>query len=282
MFAGFEASVEELQTIVFRFAELKKYDVTRHTLAEIQQLISQYLLARDRSLRVPGSTMALFFPSENLFDGVLTRQLEQLKAHAGRGMTQADQELIKEVAAVLAELSKTSLAVRSYFVERDENPVTGFISGYLWGVIQDSAMRRLDDVALEGADHLRDLCRALMDHQFFLNALMQTERLEQLGVISIANLNDVVLHAAVDGLSHCLLHSALRTYAGTHLTHKIIERLVRLTTMRLASPVGLDMNKVSYSVGPFISPTEPASLVGVNVQLANAIAPLSTTGNAEN
>jgi hypothetical protein len=42
--------------------------------------------------------MALFFPSENLFDGVLTRQLEQLKAHAGRGITQGDQELIKEVA----------------------------------------------------------------------------------------------------------------------------------------------------------------------------------------
>ena len=274
--------MEELQTVVFRFAELKRYDVVQHALSEIQQLISQYLLVRDRSLRVPGSSMGLFFPSEIRFDGVLTRQLERLKAQAARGIERSDQELIKEVATVLAGLSKASLKVRSFFDEHNENPVTGFIATYLWGVIEDSEVRRLDDVALEGADHLRDLCRTLIDHEFFLNASTQLQRLEQLGTVSVANLNDVVLHAAVGGLSDCLLHSALYTYPDTAITRDVIERLVRITKMRLASPLGLDLNKVSYSVGPFISPTEPSSLVSVNTQLANAIAQLSVTGNISN
>jgi hypothetical protein len=274
--------VEELQTIVFRFAELKRYDVVQHALSEIQELLSLYLLVRDRSLRVPGSSMGLFFPSEIRFDSVLTRQLERLKSQAARGIERSDQELIKEVAAVLAELSRVSLGVHSYFAEHGENPVTGFISAYLWGVIQDSAMRKLDDVPLEGADHLRDLCRNLIDHQFFLNALTQAQRLEELATISAANLNDIVLHAAVGGLSGCLLHSALHTYPGTHTTNDLIERLVRITKLRLASPLGLDMNTVSYSIGPFISPTEPSSLVAVNVQLANGIAQLSATEDKAN
>lgn len=282
LFAGFEASVEELQTIVFRFAELKRYDVVQHALAEIQLLLSQYLLARDRSLRVPGSSVGLLFPSENRFDAVLTRQLERLKAQAARGIERSDQEVIKQVATVLAELGRVSLRVRSYFAERDENPVTAFIAIYLWGVIQDSAVRKLDDVPLEGADHLRDLCRNLIDREFFITALTQAERLEQLATISVVSLNDVVLQAAVHGLSECLLHSALNTYPGTHITHDLIERLVRVTKLRLASPLGLDMNKVSYSIGPFISSTEPSSLVGVNVQLANGIAQLSAAGNTAN
>lgn len=226
--------------------------------------------------------MGLLFPSDIRFDAVLTRQLERLKAQAARGVERSDQELIKEVASVFAELSKVSLNVQSYFAEPGENPVTGFIAVYLWGVIQDSMMRKLDDVPLEGADHLRDLCKNLIDHQFFLNALTQTERLQELGTISLASLNDVVLHAAVGALSDCLLYSALHTYPGTHVTHRVIEGLARLTKLRLASPLGLDMNKVSYSIGPFISPTESSSLVGVNVQLANGIAQLSAIENTAN
>lgn len=274
--------MEELQTIVFRFAELKRYDVVQHALSEIQQLLAQYLLVRDRSLRVPGTSMGSFFPSEMRFDSVLTRQLERLKAQASRGIDRSDQEVIKEVAAVLADLSKASLGVQSFFAEHGENPVTGFISAYLWGVIQDSAMRKLDDVPLEGADHLRNLCRNLIDHQFFINARTQAERFEELAMVSAANLNDVVLHAAVGGLSACLLHSALYTHPGAHVTHDLIERLVRITKLRLASPLGLDMNKVSYSIGPFISPTESSSLVQVNAQLANGIAQLSAPENEAN
>lgn len=282
LFAGFEASVEELQTVVFRFAELKRYDVVQHALNEIQTLISQYLIVRDRSILVPGSSVGLFSPSDIRFDSVLTRQLERLKAQAGRGIERLDQEIVKDIASVLANLSKFSLNVRSYFTEYGENPVAGFLAGYLWGVIQDSAIRRLDDVGLEGADHLRDLCRNLIDRQFFINVSTQLERLEQLAIISLTNLNDIVLQAAVSGLSDCLLHSALNTYPNTYITSRTKECLVRITKMRLASPLGLDMNTVSYSIGPFISPTERSSLVGVNVQLANGIAQLSATQNDAN
>jgi hypothetical protein len=267
--------LDELHTIVVRFAELKKYDVTRHALSEITQLISQYLIVRDRSLRVPGSSMALFFPSENRFDGVLTRQLERLKAQADRGIGYPDQELVKEIVTVLAEISKASLNIQSIFPEHGENPVTGFISAYLWGVLQNAAMRRLDDVALEGADHVRDLCKESINRQFYLDARMLTDRLEQLATISIASLNDVVLQASVRALSDCLLHNSIFGFPGSHITQHLLEHLVSITKLRLNSPLGLDMNKVSYSIGPFISPTESSSLAQITVALANNIAQLS-------
>jgi hypothetical protein len=277
LFAAFEASLEELHTIVFRFAELKKYDVTRHALNKIKELISQYLIARNRSLRVPGSSMALFYPSENRFDGVLSRQLERLKAHADRGIGYSDQELVKEVVTVLADICKISLNIQSFFAERGENPVTGFISAYLWGAIQNAATRRLDDVALEGADHVRDLCKESINRQFYLDARMLTDRLEQLATISIASRNDVVLQGAVRALSDCLLHNSIVGYPGSHITQHLLEHLVRIVKWRLDSPLGLDMNKVSYSIGPFISPTESSSLAQISANLANGISQLSST-----
>jgi hypothetical protein len=255
--------------------------MTRHALNEIRDLISQYLIARDRSLRIPSSTMALFSPSETRFDAVLTRQLEQLKSQAGRGITNSDQEIVKEVANVLAELGGVSWKVRSYFPDHGANPVTGFISAYLWGIIRDAAARRLDDVALEGADHLRDLCKGSIDRHLYLDARMEAERLDQLGNLSIINLNDVVLNAAVRGLSDCLLQNVLFGDYGNHITKDLLERLTKLSRLRLSSPLGLDMNKVSYSVGPFISVAEPSSLAQANIALVNAIAKTSRTDNWE-
>ena len=59
--------------------------------------------------------MGMFFPSETRFDPLLTQQLEQFKAHAGRGIANSEQELVKEVTGTLTELSKASWRVRSYF-----------------------------------------------------------------------------------------------------------------------------------------------------------------------
>jgi hypothetical protein len=269
--------LDELHTIVFRFAELRKHDVTRHALSEIARLVSEYLIARNQSLRVPGSSMALFYPSENLFDGVLTRQLERLKAQADRGIGYPDQELVKEVVTALAEICKASLNIQSFFPEHGENPVTGFVSAYLWGVVKNAATRRLDDVALEGTDHVRDLCKESINRGFYLDARTLIDELGQLATISIANLTDVVLQVTVRALSDCLLHDSIFGFPGSHITPHLLEHLVSITKLRLESPLGLDMNKVSYSVGPFISPTESSSLAQITVNLANGIAQLSTT-----
>ena len=95
LFAAFELSLEELQTMVFDFSNRKKYDLTQHALNELRNLLAAYLIARDNSLRVPSATMAIFLPSERRFDAVLTRQLERLKAHAARGISNSDQEFVK-------------------------------------------------------------------------------------------------------------------------------------------------------------------------------------------
>jgi hypothetical protein len=221
--------------------------------------------------------MALFYPSENRFDGVLTRQLERLKAQADRGIGYPDQELVKEVVTVLAEICNASLNIQSFFPEHGENPVTGFISAYLWGVIENAAIRRLDDVALEGADHVRDLCKESINRHFYLDARTLIDRLARLATISIASSTDVVLQGTVGALSDCLLHNSIFGFPGSHITSHLLEHLVNITKLRLNSPLGLDMNKVSYSVGPFISPTESSSLAQITVNLANGIAQLSRT-----
>jgi hypothetical protein len=281
LFVAFEASLDELQTMVFDFSEREKYDLTRHAMAELGNLLSAYLVARDRSLRVPTSTMAMFFPSENRFDPVLTRQLERLKAHAARGTSNSDQEFVKQVTGTLAALSLASLRSRSYFPEHGENSVTGFVSVYLSGSIEDAAIRKLDDVALVGADQLRDLCKALIERNLYLNALTHTNNLERLATISLLNRSDVVLSAAVRALSDCLLHNVSHGSPGTHITRHLLQSLMRVMHGRLESPLELDMNKVSFSVGPFISPTERSSFAAIQVGLVNGIVETSRADHRE-
>jgi len=281
IFSAFEVALEELQSMVFDFSERKKYNLTRHALNELSNLLLAYLIARDNSLRVPTSTMAMFFPSDIGFDPVLTRQLERFKAHAARGISNSDQEFVKQVVSVLAALSLRSLQSRSYFTEYGENSVTTFISAYLNGSIRDAALRGLDDVALEGADHLRDLCKALIEKQLYISALTQVGNLEQLATIAVLKKSDVVLSVAVRGLSDCLLHNCTHGYPGTHVTSHLLESLVRVTNLRLASPVGLDGTTVSFSVGPFVSPTESSSFAAITVAMANGIIELSGANQHE-
>jgi hypothetical protein len=225
--------------------------------------------------------MGLFFPSENRFDQLLTQQLEQLKAHSDRGITNSDQELIKEVTGTLTELCKASWPVRSYFPDHGSNPVASFVAAYLWGVVKNAASRKLDDVVLLGADQIRELCTGSIDRDLYLDATTQAGRLEELGMIAILALSDVALNAVVRGLSDCLLHNCAYGRPHTFITKHVLEELFRLSTLRLASPLGLDMNKVAYSVGPFISVTERSSLARINIALVNGIAKLSATDEWE-
>jgi hypothetical protein len=281
LFGAFEASLDELQAMVFDFSVREKYDLTRHALAELGNLLADYLIARDRSLRVPTSTMAMFFPSEMGFDPVLTRQLERLKAHAARGISNSDQEFVKQVTRALATLGLASMQSRSYFTEHGENSVTTFVSVYLSGCIEDAAVRKLDDVALEGADHLRDLCKALIEKGLYISAVTHINNLEKLANISVLNRSDVVLSAAVRALSDCLLHNVTHAHPGTHITRHLLQSLMRVMHARLASPLGLEMMNVSFSVGPFISPAERSSFAAVNIAIVNGIVEMSRADQRE-
>ena len=75
------------------------------------------------------------------------------------------------------------------------------------GSLKDAGDHRLDDVALAGADQLRELCTGSIDRDLYLDATMQAPRLEELGMSGILALSDVVLNAPVRGLSDCLLHN---------------------------------------------------------------------------
>jgi hypothetical protein len=226
--------------------------------------------------------MAMFFPSETAFDGLLTRQLERLKAHAARGISISDQELIKQVAGTLAALGLSSVQSRSYFAEHGENSVTAFIAAYLSGSIQDAAVRKLDDAAMEGADHLRDICKTLIAKELYVTALTCIDYLERVATISLLNQSDVVLSVTVRALSECLLHNFRYGHAGTHITSHILRSLMGVIRTRLASPLGLDMTKVNFSVGPFISPTERSSFAAVQIAAVNGIATLSRAGDRKN
>ncbi len=281
LFNAFEASLDELQAMVFDFSERKKYDLTTHALSELGSLLAAYLVARDRSLRVPTGTMAMFFPSETAFDGVLTRQLERFKAHAERGISNSDQEFVKQVTRTLSTLSLASMQSRSYFPEHGENSVSTFISAYLSGSIENAAVRKLDDVALEGADHLRDLCKALIEKNLYMSVVTLINNLGRLATISILNRSDVVLSTTVRALSDCLMHNAIYGRPGTHITRHLLQTLMRATHVRLASPLGLDMSKVNFSVGPFVSPTERSSFAAIQVAVVNGIADMSRANQCE-
>src|ERR1700682_2157034 len=187
----------------------------------------------------------------------------------------------KSYRPTLGGLSLASLKSRSYFDRAGENSVTTVVGGYLSGSIQDAAARRLDDVALEGADHLRDLCKGLIEKALYSAALGEVNDVEKLAMVGILNMSDVVLNAATRALSDCLLHNCVHGHPGTHLSRHLLESLFRITRARLASPLGLDMTRVSFSIGPFVSPTERSSFAAINIGMANGIAELSRSGQRE-
>ena len=127
----------------------------------------------------------------------------------------------------------------------------------------------------------RRVTHGSIDRDLHLDATTQAGRLEELGVSAILALSDVVLNAAVRGLSDCLLHNCVYGRSNTFITKHVLEELFGLSTLSLASPLGLDMNKVAYSVGPFISVTEHSRLAQTNIALVNGIAKFSSTDNWE-
>jgi hypothetical protein len=281
LFVPFEQSLDELQEIVFRFAQLRKYDVTGHALGQISQLLSEYLQARSGSLRIPNSSFALYAPSDLTFDGVITRQLERLKSQATSAISHSDQDLTKQVAATLLRVSLASVEVQSYFVEHGENPVTSFVSVYLTDVIHRGAAKGLDDVGLEGSHQLAELSRSLIGREFYVTAVGLVEALENVANIALLSRRDVVLQASIRALCDCLLYGCLHGYPGTHVTSRILEGLFRVSRARLDSPLGLGANSIAFSVGPFVTATEPSSFAAVTIALANAIEDHSSTAKWE-
>lgn len=114
-----------------------------------------------------------------------------------------------------------------------------------------------------------------IEKKLCLSALTTVNNLEDLALKSILNMRDAVLCVAVRSLSDCLLHNCAYGHPGTHVTSHILESLMRIMRARLASPLGLEMANVSFSIGPFISPTERSSFAAINVALANGIIELS-------
>lgn len=272
LFAAFELSLTELHTIVFTFSEKRKHDLTQHALSVIEQLLQRYLLMRNGALRIPNSVSAMFQAGDMTFDPLLTRQLEQLNSHGRRALASGEQELLKQVMSTLSNLMIFSVSVEPAASVPGESSVASFVAAYHWGLLKDAALKRQDDVALEGADQMLTLARTLIGKSSVVTASSVVQNLESAALISILSANDVVLGSQVRVLSLLLRSNASSQHPTSHLTRDILRSLEKIVLGKLEQGIGLDYPQVNFSLGPFLSVTENSSLAHTMIAIANATA----------
>src|SRR5713226_8191403 len=141
IFNGLRNTLSELQSIARTYGPLQKYEVTLNAFNAIAKLLAGYLHIRDGDLMMPSSIHAMVGPTEFEFDTVLTEALEGISALHKTSIRGSDVQLSLQIIDALEYLALQSVSIDALFARPDENPTTAFIRAYMFGPVQDGAIR---------------------------------------------------------------------------------------------------------------------------------------------
>lgn len=263
LFSGLRRTFSELLSIARTYVSLGKHDITQHAFTAIAQLLADYLKLRDGDLIMPTSFHATMGQTDFQFDPILTEPLEGLLSLHKGIIARGDVQLSQQITDALESLALQSINTRGLFSPPGENPTTAFIRAYMFGPIQEGALRGLDDITMNGARAMSNIATALLAKQFYLTAQTTIGDLEKLANISIIQRKPHVTGAPVRSLSQVLHDAVSEPVVRTHTIATALLALVRICQAEVQfKSAALDLS-LKFALGPFLDLAEPTALANI-------------------
>lgn len=280
VFNGLRNTLSELQSIARTYAALQRYEVTLNAFNAIAKLLAEYLRVRDGDLLMPSSIQAMVGPTDFEFDTVLTEALEGISAINKAAIRAGDVQLSQQIIDTLEYLALQSVDTKSLFARRDENPTTAFIRAYMFGPVQDGAIRGVDDVTMGGARAQAKIGKALLRKHQYLTARGAIDDLEKLAYFGVLQRKAHVTGTPVRGIAEILQAAIAQPVAERHLIHAALDALQRICVAELQfkSPA-FDQN-LRFAIGAFLDITQPTALSNLDAQAIQGLSAAMEEGNA--
>jgi hypothetical protein len=281
IFNGLRGTLSELQSIARTFAALQKYEVTQSAVGGIAKLLAGYLRVRDGDLIMPSSIHAMFGPTEFEFDPVLTEALEGISSLHRTAIRGGDVQLSLQIINALEYLALQSIDTKSLFGRPDENPTTAFLMGYMFGPVQDGAMRGLDDVTMGGARSQTNIGKALLRKQQYLTARGTIDDIEKLALISVVQRKAHVTGTPVRGIAEILQLAVSAPIAHRNTIHAALDALQRVCVAELQFKSAPLSQNLRFAIGPFLDVTQPTALSNLEAEAVQGLSAAIQEGNAD-
>jgi len=262
--SGVRHTLAELLSIARTYASLQKYDVTLHALDAIARLTAKYLQLRDGDLVMPTSLDAMSGTTTFGFDPVLTEAMEGLSSLHRGAIGRGDVQLSQQIIDALEFVGIQSVDTRTLIYPPGENPTTAFIQGYIFGLVQDGAIRGLDDVTMRGVAALASIGKKLLRAQIFVTAQSTIQYMEQLAYITVVQRKPHIIGEPVRGIAEMLQVAVSEVVVGTHTIDSILDALQRIAEAELNfKPSPQDYVGLRFSLGAFLDLTQPTALANI-------------------
>lgn len=267
VFNGLRHTLSELQSIARIFANQQQYDVTLNAITAISSLLAEYLRVRDGDLVMPSSLEAIVGPTDFQFDTVLTEALEGVTATFKAAIVRGDVQLSSQIIDSLQNLAVQSVNTKTLFAPPGENPTTAFIRAYLFGPVQEGAIRGLDDVAMHGARAQSEIGKALLKKNLYLTVQTTISDIEKLAYISITQRKWHVTGAPVRAIAGLLMAATSQPLYGSYTVHAALRALQGICEAELQYKTAPMDSSLRFALGPYLDITEPTSLPHTEVLL---------------
>jgi len=268
---GLRSTLSELLSIARTYSGLQKYDVTLNAFNAISRLLADYLRVRDGDLVMPTSIQALVGPTDFRFDAVLTDALEGVSSLHKAAITRSDVQLSAQITDALEYLALQSVTRKTLVAPPGENPTTAFIRAYMFGPVQDGAMRGLDDVTMAGARTQTSIGRALLGENLYLTAQGAINDVEKLAYIAIAQRKAHVTGAPVRGIAEMLMTAVSEPVTGSYTITAALRALRRVCEAELQFKTLPQDLSLKFALGAFLDITEPTALANIEACLVEKL-----------
>jgi len=278
-FNGLRNTLADLQSIARTYAALQKYEVTLSALKSITQLLGGYLRIRDGDLMMPSSIDAMVGSTEFEFDTVLTETLEGISALHKAAIGRNDLQLSQQIIDTLEYLALQSVTIKSLFALPDENPTTAFIRAYMFGTIQEGAIRGLDDVTMGGARAQSNIAKALLRRHQYLTVGTTIGDLEKLAHFGIIQRKAHVTGAPVRGIAEILQLALSEPVPERHTIRSALLALQRICEAELQFKSPTFDQSLRFALGAFLDLTQPTALANLEGAAIRALSSALEEGN---
>jgi hypothetical protein len=228
---------------------------------------------------MPSSIQALMGSTEFEFDTVLTEALEGVSALHRAAIRGGDVQLSQQIIDALEYLALQSVDTKSLFSRPDENPTTAFIRAYMFGPIQDGAIRGLDDVTMGGARAQATIAKALLRKRQYLTVRTTIDDIEKLSYFGIAQRKAHVTGTPVRGIAEVLQLAVAEPIPERHTIHAALEALQRICVAELRFKSPAFDQSLRFALGAFLDVTQPTALSNLEALAIRGLSAATQEGN---